>query len=65
MTSPAEHLISKFSFSAFRRAKQLNKGLLFLLFAFAAMRLGSHIPLPGVDTTAWASSPFAHLFVLF
>ncbi|PIZ30858.1 MAG: preprotein translocase subunit SecY [Alphaproteobacteria bacterium CG_4_10_14_0_8_um_filter_53_9] len=34
------------------RAKNLHKRILFVLFAFVIYRLGTHIPLPGVDVMA-------------
>ncbi len=65
MASPIEQLVSNFHWSAWRKARTLKRSLWFLFFAFLAMRLGTFIPLPGVDSGAWAaswaSSPFAHL----
>lgn len=60
MPSSVEHLFGNFSWSAWRRAHSLRRGLLFLLVAFIAMRVGTFIPLPGVNGDAWAAS-FAHL----
>jgi preprotein translocase subunit SecY len=37
------------------RAKGLQQRILFVLFAFIIYRLGTHIPLPGVDATALAA----------
>ena len=37
------------------KAKGLHKRILFVLFAFIVYRLGTHIPLPGVDVTVLAS----------
>lgn len=37
------------------RAKGLQQRILFVLFAFVIYRLGTHIPLPGVDATALAA----------
>ncbi len=65
MASPIEQLVSNFSISQLWRNKTLKRSLGFLLLAFVAMRLGSFIPLPGVNSEAWASSPFAHLGSLF
>ncbi|MFY0611305.1 MAG: hypothetical protein JXQ99_07260 [Hyphomicrobiaceae bacterium] len=56
MTSPTEHLFRNFSWSAWRKAHALRRSLLFLLIAFLAMRFGTFIPLPGVDSAAWAAS---------
>ncbi len=69
MTSPSEHLYTGFTWAGFRRAKKLRSALLFLVLAFVAIRLGSFIPLPGVNTSAWAefwiNSPLAQLGGLF
>ncbi len=65
MKSPIEHIVCGFNWSALGRAKRLKSGLFFLLLAFVAIRLGAHIPLPGVDTASGASSPFAHMGSLF
>ena len=55
MASPSEHFFAHFSWSAWRRAHGLRRGLLFLLVAFIAIRFGTFIPLPGVDGSAWAA----------
>ena len=48
-----------------RADAQLNSPRVGAALAFLAMRLGAHIPLPGVDSSAWAASPFVHLGGLF
>lgn len=69
MTSPSEHLYRGFSLAALAKAPKLRSGLLFLFLAFIAMRAGSFVPLPGVNTAAWAefwqNSPLAQLGGLF
>ncbi len=55
MPSPIEQFFASFSGASWRKAHALRRGLLFLLLAFIAMRLGTFIPLPGVDSAAWAS----------
>ncbi|MCP4355063.1 MAG: preprotein translocase subunit SecY [Proteobacteria bacterium] len=43
------HAVSQMLFSAFARSKELHSRILFLLVALVIYRVGSHIPLPGVD----------------
>ena len=64
MPSPIEQLFGNFNRSAWGKAHALKRGLLFLLIAFIAMRLGTFIPLPGVDSAAWAEQ-FTHLRGVF
>ena len=59
MSSPIEQLVSNFNWAAWRKAHTLKGALLFLLIAFIAMRFGTHIPLPGIDRSAWQASPWA------
>jgi len=49
MASAAEQLASNLNFSAFSRAKDLKKRLWFTLGALLVCRLGTYIPMPGVD----------------
>lgn len=49
MASATEQLAKQFSWSAFGKAKDLKARLLFTLGALIVYRLGTHIPLPGVD----------------
>ena len=65
MASPIEQLVSNLNWSVWRKAPALRKSLWFLLLAFLAMRLGNFIPLPGVDSSAWAASPFSQFGDLF
>lgn len=64
MASPVEHLFSNFTWSAWRKAHALRRALVFLLVAFIAMRLGTFVPLPGVNSQAWseAYSGFGGIF---
>ncbi len=52
MASAAEQLAANVSFKAFANAHELQKRLLFTLFALIIFRLGSYIPLPGIDPVA-------------
>jgi len=54
MASAAEQLAANLNFSAFAKAKDLHKRLLFTIGAMIVYRLGTYIPLPGIDTDAFA-----------
>ncbi len=49
MVSLSEKMASKMDFSAFSKAKDLQKRLLFTLFALIIFRLGTYIPFPGIN----------------
>tara|TARA_A100000171_G_C2130451_1_gene146313 strand:- start:376 stop:1725 length:1350 start_codon:yes stop_codon:yes gene_type:complete len=49
MASAAEQLASNFSLKAFSKADNLKKRLWFTLFALIVYRVGTFLPLPGVD----------------
>lgn len=49
MVSAAEQLASNLSFSTFSRARDLHKRLLFTLFALIVYRIGTYIPIPGIN----------------
>ena len=49
MTSAAEQLASNINFGAFSKATELKKRLWFTLAALVVYRLGTYIPLPGID----------------
>ena len=52
MASAAEQLAANLSFSAFRTADELKKRIWFTLGALLVYRLGTYIPLPGIDRQA-------------
>ncbi|MEM7302290.1 MAG: preprotein translocase subunit SecY [Pseudomonadota bacterium] len=54
MASAAEQLAANLSFSAFSKATDLKKRLWFTLGALLVYRLGTYIPLPGIDPDAFA-----------
>jgi preprotein translocase subunit SecY len=54
MASPAEQLASSINFGALAKATELKKRLLFTLGALIIYRLGTYLPLPGVDSAALA-----------
>jgi preprotein translocase subunit SecY len=49
MASPAEQLASSINFGALAKATELKKRLLFTLGALLVYRLGTYLPLPGLD----------------
>ena len=49
MSSAAEQLASNMNFSAFSKATELKKRIWFTLGALIVYRLGTYIPLPGID----------------
>ena len=51
MASMSDKLASNMDFSAFSKAKDLQKRLLFTLFALIVFRLGTYIPFPGINPT--------------
>ncbi|MBR72426.1 MAG: preprotein translocase subunit SecY [Rhodospirillaceae bacterium] len=52
MPSAAEQLAANLNFGAFLKAKELHKRLLFTLGALIIYRLGTYIPIPGIDPIA-------------
>jgi preprotein translocase subunit SecY len=56
MASAAEQLASTFNFGAFAKATELKKRLWFTLGALIVYRLGTYIPLPGIDSAALAAT---------
>jgi preprotein translocase subunit SecY len=46
-------MASQMNWGAFAKAAELKKRLLFLLGAIIIYRIGTHIPLPGIDITVW------------
>ena len=53
MVSAAEQLAANLNFSALAKAEELKKRLWFTLGALLVYRLGTYIPLPGIDPSAW------------
>jgi preprotein translocase subunit SecY len=53
MVSAAEQLASNLNFSALAKAGELKQRLWFTLGALIVYRLGTYIPLPGIDPSAW------------
>jgi preprotein translocase subunit SecY len=53
MASAAEQLAANLNFSAFSKAPELKKRIWFTLGALIVYRLGTYIPLPGIDPSIW------------
>ncbi len=53
MASAAEQLAAQMNWDSFSKAKELKSRLLFVLGAIIIYRIGTHIPLPGIDLTVW------------
>ncbi|WAC48500.1 preprotein translocase subunit SecY [Asticcacaulis sp. SL142] len=53
MASAAEQLAANMNFGAFAKATELHKRLLFTLGALIICRLGTYIPVPGIDMAAF------------
>jgi preprotein translocase subunit SecY len=53
MVSAAEQLAANLNFSSFAKADELKKRIWFTLGALVVYRLGTYIPLPGIDPNVW------------
>jgi preprotein translocase subunit SecY len=53
MVSAAEQLAANLNFSALAKAEELKKRIWFTLGALIVYRLGTYIPLPGIDPGQW------------
>ncbi|MER2536436.1 MAG: preprotein translocase subunit SecY [Rhizobiaceae bacterium] len=56
MASAAEQLASNLNFAAFAKAEDLKKRIWFTLGALLVYRLGTYIPLPGINPDAFATA---------
>ena len=56
MASAAEQLASNLNFSAFAKAEELKKRIWFTLGALLVYRLGTYIPIPGINPQAFAQA---------
>jgi preprotein translocase subunit SecY len=54
MTSAAEQFASNINLASFAKAEELKKRILFTIGALIVYRLGTYIPLPGIDPDAFA-----------
>ncbi|HVY88373.1 MAG TPA: preprotein translocase subunit SecY [Hyphomonadaceae bacterium] len=55
MVSAAEQLARNLSFSTFGKAKELQARIWFSLIALVVYRIGTHIPIPGIDPSQYAA----------
>ncbi len=55
MASAAEQLVSNMNFGALAKATELKQRIMFTLGALIVFRLGTYIPLPGIDPNVMAS----------
>ena len=60
MASAAEQLAANINWSAFGKAEELKKRIWFTLGALIVFRLGTYIPLPGIDPAAFEASFTGH-----
>ena len=56
MASAAEQLASNMNFGAFAKAEDLKRRIWFTLAALVVFRLGTFIPLPGINPEAYAET---------
>src|SRR6185503_17667084 len=56
MASAAEQLAANMNFGAFQKATELHKRIWFTLIAMIVYRLGTYIPIPGIDPDAFAQA---------
>jgi preprotein translocase subunit SecY len=54
MPSAAEQLAANFNFSALSKATELKNRIVFTLLALVVARLGTYVPMPGIDASALA-----------
>jgi preprotein translocase subunit SecY len=56
MVSAAEQLARNISFSTFGKAKELQARIWFTVLALIVYRIGTHVPIPGVDPAQYAAA---------
>ena len=56
MASAAEQLAANMNFGAFQKATELHKRIYFTLIVLVVYRLGTYLPIPGIDATAFAAA---------
>ena len=56
MASAAEQLAANINFAAFAKATELQKRIWFTLIALIVYRIGTFIPIPGIDPAAFANA---------
>ncbi len=53
MASAAEQLAANINLGAFAKARELKQRLLFVLGALIVYRIGTYVPIPGIDPIVW------------
>jgi preprotein translocase subunit SecY len=56
MASAAEQLAANMNFGAFQKATELHKRIWFTLIALVIYRLGTYIPIPGINVAAFSAA---------
>ena len=56
MASAAEQLAANMNFGAFQKATELHKRIWFTLGALLVYRIGTYIPIPGIDPARFAAA---------
>ncbi len=56
MASASEQLASNMNLSAFGKAKDLQKRIMFTLMVLVIYRLGTYVPIPGIDLSIYAQT---------
>ncbi|WP_091739075.1 preprotein translocase subunit SecY [Phenylobacterium immobile] len=56
MASAAEQLAANMNFGAFQKATELHKRIWFTIIAMIVYRLGTYVPIPGIDPGAFAQA---------
>ena len=54
MASAAEQLAANMNFGSFQRATELHKRIWFTVIAMIVYRLGTYVPIPGIDIAAFS-----------
>jgi preprotein translocase subunit SecY len=53
MASAAEQLAANMNFASFQKATELHKRIWFTIIALVVYRLGTYVPIPGIDAAAF------------
>ena len=56
MASASEQLAANMNFGVFSKAKELQKRLLFTLMILVVYRIGTYVPIPGIDVEAFQAT---------
>lgn len=56
MASASEQLVANLNLATFAKAKELHQRILFTLCALVVYRLGTYVPIPGIDIDAFSQA---------